>query len=147
MLIFSTNLSPNDLFLPSLKKTQTMSVIQRIRDKYARVAVIAIAVALLGFILMDALTGKSSFFRSGASKTLGRVNGHKINIDDFRRKEKEQEDYYQQQGSPVDERMREMITTNLWTQEVNQVLMQSELDKLGIQASSKEMDDYLFGKN
>ena len=124
-----------------------MSVIQRIRDKYARVAVIAIAVALLGFILMDALTGKSSFFRGGAAKTLGRVNGQKINIDDFRKKEKDQEDYYQQQGTSVDERMREMITTNLWTQEVNQILMQSELDKLGIQTSSKEMDDYLFGKN
>src|ERR1044071_7330238 len=124
-----------------------MSVIQRIRDKYARVAVIAIAVALLGFILMDALTGRSSFFRGGASKTLGRVNGHKISIDDFRKKEKEQEDYYQQQGSSVDERMREMITTNLWTQEVNQILMESEISKLGIRASAKEIDDYLFGKN
>ena len=35
-----------------------MSVIQDIRDKYARWAVIAIAVALLGFILMDALAGR-----------------------------------------------------------------------------------------
>lgn len=124
-----------------------MSVIQRIRDKYARFAVIAIAVALLGFILMDALTGKSSFFRGGAAKTLGRINGHKINIDDFRKKEKEQEDFYQQQGQQVDERTREMIVSNLWSQEVNQILMGSELSKLGIQASSKEVDDYLFGKN
>ena len=124
-----------------------MSVIQKIRDKYARVAVIAIAVALLGFILMDALTGKSSFFSGGASKTLGRVNGHKIDIDDFRKKEKQQEDYYQQQGSPVDERMREMLIGNLWSQEVNQILMGSEIGKLGIQSSSKEMDDYLFGRN
>lgn len=124
-----------------------MSVIQKIRDKYARIAVIAIAVALLGFILMDALTGKSSFFRGGSSKTLGRVNGKKINIDDFRKKEKDQEDYYQQQGNPVDERMREQIITSLWSQEVNQILIGSEMDKLGVAASTKEINDYLFGKN
>ena len=42
-----------------------MSVIQKIRDKYARVAVIAIALALLGFILMDAFAGRGSIFGGG----------------------------------------------------------------------------------
>ena len=124
-----------------------MSVIQKIRDKYARIAVIAIALALLGFILMDAFTGRSSFFSGGSSKTLGRVNGKKINIEDFRKKEKDQEDYYQQQGTPVDERMREQIITNLWSQEVNQILMGAELNKLGVEVGSKETNDILFGKN
>jgi peptidyl-prolyl cis-trans isomerase D len=124
-----------------------MSVIQNIRDKYARIAVIAIALALLGFILMDALTGRSSFFRGGSSTTLGRVNGTKINIDDFRKKVKEQEDYYQQQGSPVGEAMREQIISNVWSQEVNQIIMNAENDKLGIRVEAKEIDDILFGKN
>ena len=124
-----------------------MSVIQNIRDKYARIAVIAIAVALLGFILMDALTGKSSFFRSGPSSTVGRVNGTKINIDDFRKKEQEQENLYQQQGQQVDERMRENIISGLWSQEVNQILMTAELNKLGITTSTKEIESYFFGKN
>jgi hypothetical protein len=36
-----------------------MSIIQDIRDKYARISVIAIALALIGFILTDYVRGET----------------------------------------------------------------------------------------
>ncbi len=72
-----------------------MSVIQNIRDKYARWAVAAIVISLLGFILMDAFAGRSSF--GGSSTTIGKVNGREIDIVDFERKVKMQEEMAQQQ--------------------------------------------------
>ena len=59
-----------------------MSVIQKIRDKYARIAVIAIGLALLGFILMDAFAGRSSLL-GGRDSTIGKINGKKINSNKF----------------------------------------------------------------
>ncbi len=68
-----------------------MSVIQSIRDKYARWAVVAIALALLGFILMDAFAGGNVF--GGNSTTIGKVNGKEIDYIDFEKKIKVQVEY------------------------------------------------------
>ena len=62
-----------------------MSLIQKIRDKYARIAVIAIGLALLGFILMDAFAGRGGIFGS-RDTTIGKINGDKIEADVFMRR-------------------------------------------------------------
>ena len=124
-----------------------MSVIQQIRDKYARLAVIAIALALMGFLLMDAFVGKSRLFGGGSSTTIGKVNGTKIGIDDFRKKVKQQEDNMQQQGRTISEDERQQLIGQMWDMEVNRVLVQNETDKLGMKVETKELDDILFGNN
>ena len=50
-----------------------MSIIQKIRDKYARIAVIAIALALLGFILMDAFVSRNRGYSQAAIQILSAV--------------------------------------------------------------------------
>src|SRR5690242_11211544 len=82
-----------------------MSIIQTIRDKYARVAVIAVAVALIGFILIDYISGRGSSLFRGNSTTVGSVNGTKIDELDFERKvqAQEQSQQQQQQGSVGEE--------------------------------------------
>ena len=84
-----------------------MSVIQKIRDKYARWAVIAIAVSLLGFILMDAFAGRTGLFSNKQTNTIGKVNGTSINRLDFEQKIQNQEKAEQAQGYPVDENRRQ----------------------------------------
>src|SRR6266446_9165313 len=104
-----------------------MSVIQTIRDKYARWAVIAIALALTGFILMDAFTGRSRLFSGGNATTLGRVNGKSIDELDFEKRVQAQEQNAQQQrgqGS-LGETERQQIISDLWKQEVDQLLLKS----------------------
>ena len=76
-----------------------MSIIQTIRDKYARLAVIAVAVALVGFILIDYISGRGSSLFKGGATSLGSVNGQKIDELEFEKKVQMQEQSQQQQGS------------------------------------------------
>jgi len=117
-----------------------MSIIQTIRDKGARVAVILIALSLVGFILMDAFTGRSRLFSSGNSSTLGRVNGKTIDQKDFAKKLEMQE-----QGKQLDEAGRQQLQQQVWNQEVDQLLLKEEFDKLGITVGKKERTDMLYG--
>ncbi len=123
-----------------------MSVIQSIRDKYARVSVIAIVVALLGFILMDAFTGRSNLF-GGNDTTLGTINGEKVEYADFARKVKAQEDQAQAQGYQMNDATRQQVIESVWNSEVDRAVLSDELDELGLTVGKKELNDVLFGAN
>lgn len=123
-----------------------MSVIQQIRDKYARWAVVAIAVSLLGFILMDAFAGRTSVF-GGNNTTLGAINGKDIDVQEFEQKVKTQEASAQQQGYAMGEEGRQQIIESVWNGEVDRALLQNEADKLGLAIGKKEINDILFGAN
>jgi len=124
-----------------------MSVIQKIRDKYARWAVIAIAVSLLGFILMDAFAGKTGMFSNSQSNTLGKVNGTAIDRVDFDKKVKLMENQYAAQNYQLNDEQRQQMTQSLWDQQVNDIVMQAEYDKLGLTVTDKELQDILYGAN
>jgi peptidyl-prolyl cis-trans isomerase D len=133
---------------PSILKPYNnyMSVIQSIRDKYAKWAVVAIALALLGFILTDYLSAKNKLFGSN-STTLGSVNGKKINYNEFAVKLQELEDQAEAQGQSLSENDRHTKNEQLWNQEVDQVLMEKEFSTLGFDVGKKELNDWLFGFN
>lgn len=128
-----------------------MSVIQKIRDKYARIAVIAIAVSLLGFILMDAFAGKTGLFSNSQSTTLGKVNGETINAQDFAKKLKEEEDaeraQAQAQGYPYNEDRNQQLVQVIWDQEVSDIVMKEEYNMLGLTVTDRELRDMLYGAN
>jgi peptidyl-prolyl cis-trans isomerase D len=123
-----------------------MSVIQTIRDKGAKISVILIALSLVGFILMDAFTGRSNLF-GGNSTTLGSVDGKKIDYIEFNKKYTAEVDGRQQQGYPMDDRGRQQVGDYLWNQEVTKILSESEFAKLGLEVGKSEINDMLFGKN
>jgi peptidyl-prolyl cis-trans isomerase D len=125
-----------------------MSVIQKIRDKYARVSVIAIALALLGFIAMDAFTGKSHLFGAGPSNTLGSVNGSTIRLDEFRKNLELEQQSLETQGMTSGPDLTQRAMDNTWNREVSKTLLEDELKKLGITVSEKELNNsILFGNN
>jgi peptidyl-prolyl cis-trans isomerase D len=124
-----------------------MSVIQSIRDKYARWAVIAIAVSLLGFILMDAFAGRTGLFSNSRSTTIGKINGESIEETDFAKKVNEQEAYYQSQGMEVTEDRRQQLISDVWEQQVNDVVMGKEYNELGLTVGDRELKDILYGAN
>jgi len=117
-----------------------MSVIQKIRDKYARWAVIAIAVSLVGFIMMDAFSGRAGLFNSRGSNTLGKVSGTSIDRVKFDRE-------MQIFGARVPEDQKAGLIQNLWDYEVNRILVSDEAEKLGLTVTDREMKDVLYGNN
>ena len=75
-----------------------MSIIQRIREKGALISAIIIAVSLLGFILMDAFAGRTGLFSGSGGTTVGKVDGTKIEYQDFVKRVDATEAYQRQQG-------------------------------------------------
>ncbi len=124
-----------------------MSIIQSIRDKYARVAVVAIALALVGFILTDYFSGRGGNTGGGGRNTVGVVNGTKINTEEFARKVQQTEEMMKQQGYPANATTSQMATEQTWNGEVNRIVLAGEFKKLGMRIEKKELGDILYGPN
>lgn len=113
-----------------------MSVIQRIRDKGAWIVFGVIALALIAFILQDGVRRGGSMFSN--SNTLGKVNGEIITRSDFEQKLA----LYSRNGED-----REQLMGKLWDQEVFNLIMGQQFDKLGIAIGQKELSEILYGEN
>ncbi len=123
-----------------------MSIIQDIRDKYAKVAVVAIALALIGFILTDYFSGRGGGATGGGSKSLGSINGTSVNATEFAKKVEAMEVNMRNQGYPASMATSQAVD-EVWKQEINNVVLQDELDKLGMKIGKKELGDILYGPN
>ena len=117
-----------------------MSVIQKIREKYARVAVIAIALALLGFILMDAFAGRGSIFGGGDSE-IGEIDGKEIDAQEFTRKVAE---IQKAQGPNV---QTEQLVNYLWQVQLNDIIMGKQYEALGLTVTDRELDQMIYVPN
>jgi peptidyl-prolyl cis-trans isomerase D len=124
-----------------------MSVIQKIQEKYAKLMAIIIAVALMIFVVMLAFENGGSLFKGGNSTTVGRVNGHAIEYIDFSKKVQQQEKNMEARGYGSGSAIQQQAMDAAWNDEVNTVIEESELDKLGIKVGKKEMGDILYGPN
>lgn len=124
-----------------------MSIIQDIRDKYAKVTVVLIALALLGFVLTDYFQQKGRGGGGGSTtNSLGSVNGTTIKLDEYNAHVAQFEQQYKNQGYPA-----EMATSQAkgqaWDNEVGRLLLAGEANTLGITVGKKELGDMLYGTN
>lgn len=125
-----------------------MSIIQNIRDKAAWLVFIVIALSLLGFLLMDSsVGGRGRGMFNGGQGSLGSVNGEDIKLADFQQRVQATEAQYQQQGYPMNEMMRQNIQEQVWNQFVEENVLQSEYEKLGLAVSVREVEDIVYGPN
>lgn len=113
-----------------------MALISKIRKQGSWVLVVLIALGLGGFILMDMTTGQTSIFGS-ARTILGKINGEKLDINEFNRTES-----ILYSGSAGDIFARR---ENLWNYFVEKALVQQEAGELGIGVSKTELLDLEFG--
>lgn len=121
-----------------------MAVIQKIRDKYAKLAGGVIVIALVGFILMD--YGKGG---SRQDTTVGKINGEKIDAReyDLAVRQREEEMKRQNPNNPPDEAAMAQVRDQVWNQMVNDKLLLDVNEKLGITVSDAEIKDLISGPN
>jgi len=123
-----------------------MSIIQQIREKYAAVSIAVIALSLIGFILTDYFAGRG---RSGGSQpsSIGTVNGKDIDVTGFSERLSEMENSYRSQGMDVNDEMRQQLNEMLWNNEVEEIILTNEYDKLGLVFSAADLEEALYGTN
>lgn len=128
-----------------------MSVIQKIRNKYAKVAGFVIALSLVGFILMDATSSGRFNDLFGRDESVAKVNGQKIDQKEYSQKVKDYETLYAysyaQQGRTLDEATRSQINQQALAEIINYKLVAAECEKLGIQSTKEEEKELIYGSN
>lgn len=123
-----------------------MAVIQTIRDKYAKLAGGVIVLALVGFILMDATSGRGGgLFKK--STTIGKVNGESIDYMEYENAVSMREMEMKRQNANLDETTQGYVRDQVWNQLVNDKILADINEKLGITVTKAELNDLLTGAN
>lgn len=125
-----------------------MGVIMTIRNKFGYVLVGGIAVAIILFLLGDALSsGQGSFTRT--SNDAGTVNGNAIDYNLFQNRLDRNVNSYrlQNQVSEVDEVTMGELREQTWNDIVRERILASEFEKLGIAVTDDEIHQMFFGPN
>jgi peptidyl-prolyl cis-trans isomerase D len=122
-----------------------MSVIQKIREKYAVTIVVVICIAIASFLLQDAFFGRNSIMRR--STTVGKVNGEELEFASYQEKIKAAEDRYRQSGNTLTEQMQQQAREDAWNQFISEQILNEQYTKLGIAVTEEEVKDQFTGKN
>ncbi len=124
-----------------------MQIIQSIREKGAAIVIIVIALSLIGFILMDAKQGSNKLF-SSLSNNVGSINGEKIELAEFNKRVKQAEDQQAQKtGQSPSGAQTYQIREQMWNQMVAERVFYSEIEKLGITFTAKELSYILLSND
>lgn len=125
-----------------------MAIIQKIRNKYAKLAGFVIALALVGFILMDAASGSfGDLF--GRDNSVVKINGEKVDVKEYSQRVKDYEILYaySTKGRALDDATRAQLNDEALRDLINEKLMNGVAEKLGIQTTKEEQKDLIYGTN
>ncbi|XZF13173.1 peptidylprolyl isomerase [Chitinophagaceae bacterium MMS25-I14] len=123
-----------------------MAVIQKIRDKYAKLAGFVIALALVGFILMDAASGKlGDFF--GRNSSVVKVNGEKVDQKEYAQRIRDYETLYElyAKGRQLDDAARAQLHDQALRELIYEKLADKQMNDLGIETTKEEEQDLIKG--
>ena len=124
-----------------------MALINTIREK-SGVAVGAVAVGMLLFIVGGDLIGGRNRLFNRNTNVVGVVNGEKIELPEFNTAlEQAKQNFANQQGRQPDEQTMGYLRDQVWNQLLYRHAYQPELDKLGLRVSDEELVDMVQGDN
>lgn len=125
-----------------------MGVIIKVREKFGAVLVGVIALAIISFLLMDALSSNSNLM-GGQDTTAGLIDGKEISIQEYEERVQEAIENYKlnQQVSTVEDQVLASIRQETWDQYVADVVYSKEFRELGVQVTADELFDLIQGDN
>ncbi|NCX95675.1 MAG: hypothetical protein EBX41_04560 [Chitinophagia bacterium] len=127
-----------------------MAVIQKIRDRYGKIAGGIIAVSLVSFIISDALNGGLTNLFGGHSTDVMNVDGVKVSQKDYETRVNEYTTltkiYRLRDEQEVDEPTRNQIREQVIQTMQFEILAGKVCDKLGITTTDKEKKDLIYGQ-
>ncbi len=122
-----------------------MAVIQKIRDKYAKLAGFIIALALVGFLLMDAGDNLRKIF--SGSEYVAKVNGEKIDPKEYAERINEYESLYEVMGNKIDDNTRAQIHDQVLRELIFEKITQEDMEELGVTITKEEEKEMITGSN
>ena len=124
----------------STSKKESTTVLEKIRRRTALLVGI-VGLALVIFILESLLGSGRSIFGGDEMTSVGRINGHKIDRNDFvSRFEMQLANMRQRnQGQEADDNMRGQAIEQIWQQYIAEYVMKPEFKEVGIEVGDDEL--------
>lgn len=125
-----------------------MATLQTIRNRGGLLVSIVIGLALVAFIVGDALSSGSRIFNSSRNE-VGEIAGESVSIMDYQNKISKNEEMIKMMNgtSALNDEQQTMLRENTWQQMVMDIVMNKEYEELGIDVSGDELYDMLLGEN
>ena len=125
-----------------------MATLQKIRNRGGLLVSIVIGLALVAFIVGDALSSGASLLNRSKNQ-VGEIAGEAISIQDYQQKVAENEETIKSMSNlpSLNEEQQRMIRENTWNQIVSENIMQKEYESLGLGVSGDELFDFTLGEN
>jgi peptidyl-prolyl cis-trans isomerase D len=121
-----------------------MGVMNFLRERMGRIVAIVIGISLFAFIVGEVLRQGSSFFH-GDRDAIGEVSGEKISYKDF---EQQLDNAKKQSGqADVSGQFAAYLQEMVWNQQVSRIILNKEIDKLGLVVSPTEAGEMVNGNN
>jgi peptidyl-prolyl cis-trans isomerase D len=125
-----------------------MAIIGKLRER-SGIIIGAIAVSILGFLIMDATNNQFGVLK-GRQTNVGAIDGEKVDYNEFMKKyednQKNAEEQMRGRGGLTDEQ-RNYIRQQTWDDYVNTILMGKAYDKSGVAVTDDEMVELTTGAN
>lgn len=125
-----------------------MATLQKIRNRGGILVSIIIGLALIAFIVGDALNSGASIFH-GERNQVGEIAGESISIIDFQNRLAKNEDIVKMMNNAtaLNEEQQTMLRNNTWQQLIMEKLMDREYEETGLTVSGDELYDVMLGEN
>jgi peptidyl-prolyl cis-trans isomerase D len=125
-----------------------MGVMTYLRERMGKIVAIVIGLSLFAFIVGEVLRQGSSFFK-GDRNEIGEVAGEKIAYDEFSKKLEQNTNQFKQQSGQANltAQFTNYLQESTWNQSVSQIVLNKEIEKLGLVVSADEGDAMINGNN
>jgi peptidyl-prolyl cis-trans isomerase D len=125
-----------------------MGIMNYLRERMGKIVAIVIGLSLCAFILGEVLRQGGSFLK-GDRDEIGEVDGEKISNADYSKLVEQATNQFKQQSgqATLNGQFTTMIQENTWNQRVNEIILNKEVDKLGLTVSIDERADMVNGSN
>jgi peptidyl-prolyl cis-trans isomerase D len=117
-----------------------------LRERMGKILAFFIGFALLAFIVSEVVRSGGSFFRDDSNE-LAVVNGEKVPYDEFNKKLEQNTAQFKQSGQNISPQITSYIQETTWNQYLSQILLNKEIEKIGIVVGGDESASMVNGNN
>ncbi|HLO60595.1 MAG TPA: SurA N-terminal domain-containing protein [Bacteroidales bacterium] len=125
-----------------------MAVLEKLRVRAGLLLAIIIGLALLAFVLSDLLDSSGSLF-TRSKYEIAEVSGKSVPYTEYENKVKKLEDIQKLQSGQmsVDEQTMDQIRTVTWDNMIQDMILDKQYNRLGVEVSSEELANLIMGEN
>jgi peptidyl-prolyl cis-trans isomerase D len=114
-----------------------MGIMGYLRERMGTILAFFIGFALLAFIVSEVVRSGGSFFSDDRNE-LAVINGKKVPYDDFNKKLEQNTLQFKQSGQTISPQITSYIQETTWNQYLTQILLEKEIEKVGIVVGGDE---------